>query len=95
MNVLASCSTAGKPILTTEQMYYTQMNETSCNFGPLDDLEHLLDTGTTTTSNLEVPSWRKKVFTSCYSMEGTENLDDDVFNKRHQRLEINERRRKK
>ncbi|KDR17918.1 male-specific lethal 1 homolog [Zootermopsis nevadensis] len=28
-------------------------------------------------------------------MEGTENLDDEVFNKRHQRLEIDERRRKR
>jgi len=35
------------------------------------------------------------VYTSCYTMEGTENLDDEVFNKRHQRLEIDERRRKR
>jgi len=28
-------------------------------------------------------------------MEGTENLDDEVFNKRHQRLEVDERRRKR
>lgn len=28
-------------------------------------------------------------------MEGTENLDDEVYNKRHMRLEIDERRRKR
>lgn len=45
--------------------------------------------------NLQVPSWRVKVFTSCYTMEGTENLSDDVFDRRHSRLEIDERRRKR
>nr|CAD7403120.1 unnamed protein product [Timema cristinae] len=42
-----------------------------------------------------VPTWRIKSYTSCYSMEGTENLDDEVFLKRHQRLEVDERRRKR
>lgn len=35
------------------------------------------------------------MYTSCYSMEGTENLDDEVFNRRHLRLENDERRRKR
>nr|CAD7587339.1 unnamed protein product [Timema genevievae] len=43
----------------------------------------------------DVPTWRIKSYTSCYSMEGTENLDDEVFLKRHQRLEVDERRRKR
>ncbi|ENN71547.1 hypothetical protein YQE_11775, partial [Dendroctonus ponderosae] len=47
------------------------------------------------TVRAEVPRWRVKVFTSCYTMEGTENLDDEVYNKRHLRLEIDERRRKR
>lgn len=47
------------------------------------------------TTTLEVPRWRVKVYTSCYTMEGTENLDDDVYNKRHSRLENDERRRKR
>nr|CAD7426805.1 unnamed protein product [Timema monikensis] len=45
--------------------------------------------------DVEVPTWRIKSYTSCYSMEGTENLDDEVFLKRHQRLEVDERRRKR
>lgn len=44
---------------------------------------------------IQVPRWRVKVYTSCYTMEGTENLDDDVYNKRHLRLENDERRRKR
>lgn len=32
---------------------------------------------------------------SGYSMEGTENLDDEIFYKRHIKLEIDERRRKR
>lgn len=43
----------------------------------------------------QVPRWRVKVYTSCYTMEGTENLDDEVYNKRHSRLENDERRRKR
>jgi male-specific lethal 1 len=35
------------------------------------------------------------VYASCYAMEGTENLDDEVYNKRHSRLENDERRRKR
>lgn len=43
----------------------------------------------------QTPQWRVKVFSSLYSMEGTENLDDEVFLKRHHRLEVDERRRKR
>lgn len=42
-----------------------------------------------------MPRWRVKVYASCYTMEGTENLDDEVYNKRHNRLETDERRRKR
>nr|XP_034839450.1 uncharacterized protein LOC117995572 [Maniola hyperantus] len=43
-------------------------------------------------STVEVPRWREKVYTSSYTLEGTENLDDKVFEKRHQKLEAEERR---
>ncbi|CAG2169137.1 unnamed protein product [Oppiella nova] len=44
---------------------------------------------------IEVPNWRLHPVSSCYSLEGTENLDDEVFNRRHQKLENDERRRKR
>ncbi|XP_075735476.1 uncharacterized protein LOC119177974 isoform X1 [Rhipicephalus microplus] len=44
---------------------------------------------------IEVPTWRVNPIASLYSMEGTENLDDEVFRKRHAKLEANEKRRKR
>lgn len=44
---------------------------------------------------IEVPTWRINPVTSLYSMEGTENIDDEVFLKRHAKLEANEKRRKR
>lgn len=44
---------------------------------------------------IEVPTWRVNPVASAYSMEGTENLDDEVYNRRHHKLEVDERRRKR
>ncbi|XP_029345717.1 male-specific lethal 1-like 1 [Acyrthosiphon pisum] len=38
-------------------------------------------------SNLEIPRWRVKTYSSLYSMEGTENMSDNIFENRHYRLE--------
>lgn len=75
--------------LTTEEHYYTAVGDTTYALnmkqsGPREP-----------TNSLEVPNWRVKVYTSCYTMEGTENLDDEIFNKRHLKLENDERRRKR
>ncbi|KYN44026.1 Male-specific lethal 1-like 1 [Trachymyrmex septentrionalis] len=75
--------------LTTEEHYYTAVGDPTYTlnmkqFSPVD-----------TSNSLEVPNWRVKVYTSCYTMEGTENLDDEIFNKRHLKLENDERRRKR
>ena len=45
--------------------------------------------------NLEIPNWTIKEYTGSYSIEGIEDLSDEVFLKRHQKLEIDEKRRKK
>ncbi|KAH0550005.1 male-specific lethal 1 homolog [Cotesia glomerata] len=74
--------------LTTEEHYYTAMGDPHYNLRTKPELED-------DSNNLEVPSWRIKVYTSCYTMEGTENLDDEIFNKRHLKLENDERRRKR
>ncbi|ESO02105.1 hypothetical protein HELRODRAFT_161340 [Helobdella robusta] len=44
---------------------------------------------------IAVPSWRMRPMHTLYIMEGTENLDDHVFEKRHQKPENDERRRKR
>ncbi|XP_063241498.1 male-specific lethal 1 homolog isoform X2 [Bacillus rossius redtenbacheri] len=76
-------------ILTTDVPYYTTVGDPHFPWG-MEDLDpdgRLCE--------VEVPSYRLRPTTSCYSMEGTENLDDEVFSKRHQRHELDERRRKR
>ncbi|KAL1116875.1 hypothetical protein AAG570_005344 [Ranatra chinensis] len=83
----------GSPIkkdnrLITESSYYTTIGERECMW--------TCETRTTNrAASLEVPKWRIKVYTSSYTMEGTENLSEDVFERRHSRLSIDEKRRKR
>ncbi|XP_076255542.1 uncharacterized protein LOC143193296 isoform X1 [Rhynchophorus ferrugineus] len=78
------------PILTSKDPYITRANEDYLSLVAASETEDLMGS-----SSLEVPRWRVKHYTSCYTMEGTENLDDEVYNKRHTRLENDERRRKR
>uniref|UniRef100_A0A0A1WKM6 Protein male-specific lethal-1 n=1 Tax=Zeugodacus cucurbitae TaxID=28588 RepID=A0A0A1WKM6_ZEUCU len=44
---------------------------------------------------LEIPKWTEHELTVSYCIEGTENLSDEAFLKRHEKLELAEKRRKK
>ncbi|XP_075153875.1 male-specific lethal 1 [Haematobia irritans] len=44
---------------------------------------------------LEIPKWTEHELTPSYCIEGTEDLSDDTFSKRHAKLEVDEKRRKK
>ncbi|XP_018011872.1 uncharacterized protein LOC108669096 [Hyalella azteca] len=44
---------------------------------------------------VEIPRWKVSVLTPLYVMEGTENLEDEIFSKRHHKLEQDEKRRKR
>ncbi|XP_036329817.1 protein male-specific lethal-1, partial [Rhagoletis pomonella] len=44
---------------------------------------------------LEIPKWTEHELAVSYCIEGTENLSDETFLKRHEKLELAERRRKK
>ncbi|XP_071447538.1 uncharacterized protein msl-1 isoform X2 [Hetaerina americana] len=79
-------------VLVTSDHYYTPVGDEDFHWWTAND--ELAKTPSSS-GEVEVPSWRVRAYTSCYSMEGTENLGDDVFNKRHMRLEIDERRRKR
>lgn len=76
--------------LKTDTAYYTIIGECDGFWIPSD-----ADDAKLTEEQVQVPRWREKPLAPCYVMEGTENLGDDVFSKRHQRLEIDERRRKR
>ncbi|KAI4465485.1 male-specific lethal-1 protein [Holotrichia oblita] len=79
-------------ILKCNEQYVTHTGELNNSINPLDIIDLPNETHS---ASLEVPRWRIKSYTSCYTMEGTENLDDDVYNRRHSRLEYDERRRKR
>ncbi|OWF40689.1 Male-specific lethal 1-like 1 [Mizuhopecten yessoensis] len=44
---------------------------------------------------VELPQWQNRTYTNLWVLEGTENLEDEVFLKRHQKPEIEEKRRKR
>nr|XP_053628106.1 uncharacterized protein LOC128685574 [Cherax quadricarinatus] len=46
-------------------------------------------------AQVEIPRWGTRILTSLYVMEGTENLEDEVFLKRHTKPEQDEKRRKR
>ncbi|XP_022189129.2 male-specific lethal 1 homolog [Nilaparvata lugens] len=79
-----------KDILLTNVQYYTTVGNEEDTI-----LDLMIDAPKVNGCVLEVPCWRQRLFSSCYTMEGTENLSEDVFHKRHARLEIDERRRKR
>lgn len=79
-------------VLRTNEPYFVS------HFEPLDeDLSYRKDVVQTEDTQLEVklPSWRPRKYPSLWVLEGTENLEDEVFVKRHQKLEVEEKRRKR
>lgn len=42
-----------------------------------------------------VPSFRTHTYNNCYNLEGTEDIDDQTFLRRHQRHENDEKKRKR
>lgn len=75
--------------LETEDLYYlsTYKKEENTNSNSSNS-EQKLD-------KIQVPSWRFQPLHSCYQLEGTENIDDDTYYRRHFKLEIDEKRRKR
>ena len=51
--------------------------------------------GLATSSSLETPTWRIKSNNPCYSMDGTEDIADLVLLKRHEKMEKEEKQRKR
>ncbi|KAK3912571.1 Male-specific lethal 1-like protein, partial [Frankliniella fusca] len=82
-------------VLTTSQAYYTATGSSEPGWSLSEMCIETEPEPELSGDVLETPQWRVKVYTSLYSMEGTENLDDEVFLKRHHRLELDERRRKR
>lgn len=78
----------GEGILNTSVAYYLPYG--SLRHDPNPEEECLQSQ-----SQVEIPQWGTRVLTSLYVMEGTENLEDEVFLKRHSKPEQDEKRRKR
>ncbi|XP_014675502.1 PREDICTED: male-specific lethal 1 homolog [Priapulus caudatus] len=66
--------------------YYSYSIETANGDSVIDSHKKMM---------VEIPTWRLHPLPSCYTLEGTENIDDDIFLKRHQKFEMDEKRRKR
>ncbi|CAH0716126.1 unnamed protein product, partial [Brenthis ino] len=99
-NVRGKAAARGKkspvPGLITDKPYPTLVGDPDLSWylglDPELKLEDVDPPADSQASTVEVPRWREKPYTSCYTLEGTENVDDKVFEKRHQKLEAEERR---
>ncbi|XP_014261262.1 male-specific lethal 1-like 1 isoform X2 [Cimex lectularius] len=74
-------------LTVTSSAYYTSVGEKLTPMIPSSEPFKV--------TTLEVPKWTIKAYTSCFTIDGTENLSDDVFARRHFRLAIDEKRRKR
>ncbi|XP_026730099.1 protein male-specific lethal-1-like isoform X2 [Trichoplusia ni] len=94
----AACRGKNPPVpgMMTRKLYHTQVGDPDVSWylglDPDVKIDDIDATEESKASTVEVPRWREKPYTSSYTMEGTENLDDKVFEKRHQKLEAEERR---
>ncbi|XP_059055215.1 uncharacterized protein LOC131849214 isoform X2 [Achroia grisella] len=94
----AACRGKKSPLpgMVTNKPYHTLVGDPDLSWyyrlDPHIKLEDIDSPSDNKVSTVEVPRWREKPYTSCYTLEGTENLDDKVFEKRHQKLEAEERR---
>ena len=73
--------------LETDKPYYTFQGEEFLRSEEKEIKEIL--------SQAEVPGWRIVSVPTCYSMEGTENIEDETVLKRHNKPEMDEKRRKR
>lgn len=80
------------PVLRTDCMYHV----TCCVELPPDEPVELVEEKEVHSGEqVETPGWRINVLTNRYQLEGTENITDEAYQKRHQKHEVEEKRRKR
>lgn len=80
--------------LETNNLYYVSYYEPVSDEVEVDSRPDV-QKGAQTQREIEVPSFRVKTFTNLYVIEGTEDHEDETFMRRHQKPEIEEKRRKR
>ncbi|KAL8623215.1 hypothetical protein ACOMHN_041907 [Nucella lapillus] len=84
-----------EPVLRTECLYHVSCCVEHLPEEPSDVLEDASEKDVVTGDQVEIPGWRVNVLTNRYQLEGTENITDEAYQKRHQRHELEEKRRKR
>ncbi|XP_013087844.2 male-specific lethal 1 homolog [Biomphalaria glabrata] len=84
---LKEIKTIDYPIMQTESLYHLYYPR---HVFPSPDVKKLMEQ-----TEVETPTWRLKPVTNMYQLEGTENITDEAYNKRHQKFEMEEKRRKR
>lgn len=98
--------TGRRSFMTTKQLYATrewQMDEIAdavnhqiADFGDEERPSAALESSRKAEDvNLEIPRWKERELSPLTSSEGTEDLSVEAFHKRHARLELDEKKRKK
>lgn len=96
VNRCQELSENGDVILRTDNLYYVSYYEPPLPSEKLlVNIRHTNDEINPDGSKVEIPHWRLRPVANCYTLEGTENLEDEVFTKRHQKPELEEKRRKR
>ncbi|XP_045169595.1 male-specific lethal 1-like 1 [Mercenaria mercenaria] len=80
--------------LETNNLYFVSYYEPVSDEVEVDSRSELLKSAQSQI-DIEVPSFRVKTFTNLYVIEGTEDHEDETFMRRHQKPEIEEKRRKR
>ena len=76
-------------ILRTKSLYY------SIPYRDIEPIDEDVGDRIKNVLSVEVPSWRLNPVQNRYVIEGTENLEDEIFSKRHKQPETDEKRRKR
>lgn len=81
-------------VLRTKDQYHISFYEPISEHVEIERKAELMK-GAQTQLTVEVPQWRIKTYTNQWGLEGTENMEDEIYVKRHTKLEIEEKRRKR
>lgn len=81
-------------VLRTKDNYHISFYQPVAEHIEIENKPDLLK-GAQSQLTVEVPHWRIKMYTNQWGLEGTENMEDEIYTKRHTKPEIEEKRRKR
>lgn len=93
-NILRKSESVDNSVLRTKDNYHISFYEPVSDNIEIDSKAELLKRAQNQLT-VECPQWRIKTYTNQWGLEGTENMEDEIYVKRHTKPEIEEKRRKR